>query len=454
MKRLVLSALLCLALLLTCTAPTFAYRLDSDGFTIHPNEETYQFGETHKQALDKQGIYAVSADNWNFCAEFHDGLLLIHEAVTTLPDNAGYNDNYVDKNGKLVDLNRNRYTWMFSFSGGYAAALGGGTIWGAFALKPTYIDTKGNEIVSPSDEWRAFQVDKTLYLGRFENGRALVVRAPKGGGSSNTVVEYDYGAGKYEWSNWSGFEYAYIDTKGKVVSAWTMVKDARTAISLPLYDKTGVWIGHRMNEDAWGKEVTNPPVQPASEPPKAYQRPDLPDYADADTYFQSKGKITNIFLGDLDFGAFTLTVTNSTNHRDSGVIAVAAANIDRSTGGENSSGVFFIPYVLEPNSSGEYFINHRNMIHQKMFNDDSRKTGLNAEALNGQVAARVIHFQDDDDLWSFYDIVPYEQNWQPRNLVNDFQPVCNGAAGQVFLKQLGIARPAGTGGSHSFCTPE
>jgi hypothetical protein len=158
-------------------------------------------------------------------------------------------------------------------------------------------------------------------------------------------------------------------------------------------------------------------------------------------------------LGDLDFGAFTLTVTNNTNFRDSGVIAVAAANVDRSTG-DNSSGVFFVPYVLEPNSSGEYFINHRDIIHQKMFNDDSRQTGLTAEALTGQAAARVIHFEDDDDLWNFYNIVPYEQNWQPRNLVNDFQPICNGEEGKVFLKQLGITRPTVTGGSHSFYTPE
>lgn len=80
--------------------------------------------------------------------------------------------------------------------------------------------------------------------------------------------------------------------------------------------------------------------------------------------------------------------------------------------------------------------------------------GLTAETLTGQVAARIIHFEGDDDLWNFYNIVPYEQNCQPCNLVNDFRPICSGAAGQAFLKQLGITRSAMAGGDHSFCTPE
>jgi hypothetical protein len=35
-----------------------------------------------------------------------------------------------------------------------------------------------------------------------------------------------------------------------------------------------------------------------------------------------------------------------------------------------------------------------------------------------------------------------------------FSPFATVKEGKVFLKQLRITRPAGTGGSHSFCTPE
>lgn len=94
---------------------------------------------------------------------------------------------------------------------------------------------------------------------------------------------------------------------------------------------------------------------------------------------------------------------------------------------------------------------HRDIIHLYMFDDSSHETGLTARALNGQADARVIHFEDDDDLWDFYDSIPYEQSWTPQNLVSEFRPVCSGAAGQAFLNQLRITRAIVTSDDHSFC---
>lgn len=43
---------------------------------VLPNGETRQFWDAHKGALNARGICEHSADNWSFCAEFHDGLLV------------------------------------------------------------------------------------------------------------------------------------------------------------------------------------------------------------------------------------------------------------------------------------------------------------------------------------------------------------------------------------------
>ena len=96
------------------TSSAFAYTMEPDGFSITPNEETRLFWEEFKYPLNDQKIYEHSADNWNFCAEFHDGLLLIHDGASTPSDYLGYYDNFVDKNGTIHNLNQGRYNMMYS----------------------------------------------------------------------------------------------------------------------------------------------------------------------------------------------------------------------------------------------------------------------------------------------------------------------------------------------------
>lgn len=45
-----------------------------------------------------------------------------------------------------------------------------------------------------------------------------------------------------------GVEYAYIDTTGKVITGWTLLKDMEDIVQLPLYGPNGAWIGHCMSD--------------------------------------------------------------------------------------------------------------------------------------------------------------------------------------------------------------
>ena len=83
MKRTLGSTLAAIVLTITTlTIPAQAYTMEADGFTITPNQETLDFWTQHKYPLNDRGIYEHSADNWNFCPEFHDGLLLIQDTVS------------------------------------------------------------------------------------------------------------------------------------------------------------------------------------------------------------------------------------------------------------------------------------------------------------------------------------------------------------------------------------
>ncbi|MGE4549215.1 MAG: hypothetical protein AB7C89_06665 [Intestinibacillus sp.] len=434
MKRFVLSTLLCFALLLACTAPAFAYQVYSWG-EIGPDDYTTEYMLKNRGTLEDRKLYQHEH------ASFSEGLLRIFQGTEGTPDN------FIDISGNLIDLNRGRFDFMSTFSGGLSSVSK--YIYDGNNNHVTGFVNKNGAMVLDTSKYGSFHYYRVM-TSRFVNGKALL--------SNYGLIDLkDIENRTLDERLWEKAEFVVIDTKGKVLET---IKGVDKLVAHPLFKTSitnydGVPLGVLMDPMAYagtsGGGSATEPVQSVPETSTEYQRPDLPDYADAETYFQSKGKITNIYLGDLDFGSFILTITNSTNSRDSGVIAVAAANADGSAGG---AGVFFVPYVLEPNSSSEYSVLHRDIIHQYMFDDASRQTGLTAEALKGQVDARVIHFEDDDDLWNFYDSIPYEQNWTPQNLVSEFRPVCSGEAGKAFLKQLRIDRAAVASGDHSFCTPE
>ena len=252
-KKKALALLLAAALQASLLAlPAGAYYLCDDGYSIYANQETQKFWEVNRQRLYDREIYPLSADNNNFCGEFHDGLLLVQEAVTVPADRyPGLNDNYVNKSGEVVDLNRNRYDLMFSFSNGYAAAAQ----WHAWSDEGerggvAYVDTSGREAVPLNKDWSVFRVDYIDYAGRFENGRALVVREIPGEGSFSSRV-YSTSVDSYAWDKWRGIEYAYINTSGKLLTSWKRTDDPNEVMKLPLYDRNNVWIGYRLDPAAW-----------------------------------------------------------------------------------------------------------------------------------------------------------------------------------------------------------
>lgn len=444
---------LCLAVLilgLVLASPAGAYYLMDDGYSIYPNEETYQFWETNRVPLDARNIYQVAADNWNFCGEFHDGLVLIHESNTVLPENyPGLNDNYVDKNGNLVDLNRNRYDNMYTFSGGLAAAtqfhsgLGDGKRGGV-----AYVDTNGNEVVALHPEWSEFRMGMINYTGRFENGRALVMRNPSE--KYSNLEEPWNSSDPNSWNNyWYGMEYAYIDAKGNLLTNWTFTRRREDVIRLPIYDCNGVWIGYRADPAAWaadaisqeqlyrgGSEAGGGVQDPAQPFVPERHAPGLPDYnKNAPSLFASTAKVTGFHLGDLDFGSAEVTITNPGTATDAGVVAVVFANVDDSNFAGDGDGVFFIPYELAPGESRAYSVDMRGIFNQGMFTPNAFQPY--AEQLAGHVAGTVFTFANDADLLNFYDTVPYEQHWYPQNYVNEFQPICDGQPGTDWL--LGVA---------------
>lgn len=428
---------LALALTAGLTAPAGAYYLMDDGYTIYPNEESYQFWEKNRFILKDQEIFEESADDWNFCGEFHEGLVLVSESVTVPPEEyPGLNPNYIDKNGKLVDLNRNRYWLMYPFFEGLAAAELKRDKNGEAGV--AYIDTQGNEVVPLNKEWMTYRtssVSIVYYTGRFENGKAVVMRERQ----------------NPTWDEWAGhgFEYAYIDKKGNYLTGWAEAKDKNTIISLPLYDQNGIWIGFREDPAAWaanaisyeqlykgGSEADGGEQNPTQPFTPEYHAPELPDYnADAPSLFASTAKVTGFHLGDLDFGSAEVTITNPGTVTDAGVVAAVFANVDDSNFAGDGDGVFFIPYELAPGESRAYSVNMRGIFNQGMFAPNAYQPY--AEQLAGHVFSTLFTFSDDADLLNFYDTVPYEQHWYPQTIVNEFQPICDGQPGTDWL--LGVA---------------
>lgn len=445
MKRTLGSTLAAIVLTITTlTIPAQAYTMESDGFTITPNQETLDFWTQYKYPLNDQGIYEHSADNWNFCPEFHDGLLLIQDTVSPTEEYATW-DNYVDKNGTLHDLNQGRYWIMSSFSGGLAS-VGRNSEKSNSVFNVGYIDTKGNEVIPCNEDWCRFQYGTLPFVtGRFENGKAVVLRSPElpDYGFYNGV-DYPYPTDTFNYDTinpqrWYGIEYAYIDTQGNYLTDWTLTDDINTVINLPLYDQDGIRLSDRVNWTSGGGSSTGQPQQPQQPYVPEYHVPELPDYnMNAPSLFASTAKITGCSVGMADLGGITVTVTNPGTVTDAGVVALVAMNQE---GADGKAGVFFIPYEVGPGASKSYDVAMQGIVHEMMFGGIWDASGY-SDLLEQSVDACIVTFRDDDDLFSFYDTIPYEQYWFPQNVPSEFQMVCDGQPGTQWLSSVvGFYRP-------------
>ena len=305
MKRTLGSTLAAIVLTITTlTVPAQAYTMESDGFTITPNQETLDFWTQYKYPLNDQGIYEHSADNWNFCPEFHDGLLLIQDTVSPTEEYATW-DNYVDKNGTLHDLNQGRYWIMSSFSGGLAS-VGRNSEKSNSVFNVGYIDTKGNEVIPCNEDWCRFQYGTLPFVtGRFENGKAVVLRQPDvpffGFGIDGIRDTTSYNTSLPD--RWYGMEYAYIDTQGNYLTGWKLTQDIDTVLGLPLYDQDGIRLSDRVY---WGSGGSQEPTE----------NPDPP--AVEATYGQSTVKIKGYTIDEDYVGKMLIEVTNNGSAPDKG----------------------------------------------------------------------------------------------------------------------------------------
>ncbi len=151
-----LSGLLAALTLASClTIPAFA----ADG--IFPND-----------AGDAPTVYAVNADQfWQKNGDkllsqdiFQYGERPFREGL--MPVLVGDQWNYINEQGKVVDLNRGRFMYVFDFFEGLAAVMDKDT------MKVGYIDTTG-KLVIPC-QYYAYDSMGGVYVGYFHDGKATV----------------------------------------------------------------------------------------------------------------------------------------------------------------------------------------------------------------------------------------------------------------------------------------
>lgn len=226
------------------TVPAGAYYIDYDkDGTLRfrtPQEDSLWWND-HSSELLKQDLN-LSTKLPMIGGEFLDDLVLMQYL-----GGKKLSYRYVDRDCNIYDLDRNRYESMYSFSEGLAAALVGNPE-APFAKDVNwqicYVDKQGNEVFRLDPSIACIVKYKTNWcVGYFQNGRACVMRgAKKQSAVTPGIIE------PLESNIQFGFEYAYIDTTGKVVTDWTYTVDPEVISRLPLYEKHGEWIGHLVSD--------------------------------------------------------------------------------------------------------------------------------------------------------------------------------------------------------------
>lgn len=164
--------------------------------------------------------------------------------------------NYINEKGEVVDLNRDRFMYVFDFFEGLAAVMDKDT------MKVGYIDTTG-KLVIPC-QFYAFDSMGSIYVGYFHNGKATVFTDGK-------FTPTEYGG-----STVKGAQIAEINKSGSKSNARTWDSDDLTGLYLigdngympdaeeiPMvtYGQASAHItGYTIDEDYVGKmviEVTN-----------------------------------------------------------------------------------------------------------------------------------------------------------------------------------------------------
>lgn len=184
MKKFLGSLAAALMLASCLTMPVFAANAD-------------QFWQENADSLSSQNIFQYGE------RPFREGLM---------PVLAGDQWNYINEQGKVVDLNRGRFMYVFDFFEGLAAVMDKDT------MKVGYIDTTG-KLVIPC-QYYAYDSMGGVYVGYFHNGKATVF-------TSGNFAETAYGGFTVK-----GAQVAEISKSGVGSNARTWNTDELTGLYL------------------------------------------------------------------------------------------------------------------------------------------------------------------------------------------------------------------------------
>lgn len=253
-----LSGLLAALTLASClTIPAFA----ADG--IFPAD-----------AGDAPTVYAANADQ--FWQENGDKLLFqnifqygerpFREGL--MPVLVGDQWNYINEQGKVVDLNRGRFLYVFDFFEGLAAVMDKDT------MKVGYIDTTG-KLVIPC-QFSAFDAMGSVYVGYFHDGKATVfVSDAFGSVNGAQVAEINKSGAKSNARTWNTDDLVglyLIGDNGYMPDA-VEIPVVEEPLSLQIVNYSGKWAGDPLgdgnyvfqNGAAYAAQATNNTSEPLNE---------------------------------------------------------------------------------------------------------------------------------------------------------------------------------------------
>jgi len=165
------------------------------------------------------------------------------------------------------------------------------------------------------------------------------------------------------------------------------------------------------------------------------------------TTYQSKAKLTNAGIGDLDYDVFEVTITNPTDKYDSGTVALVLAS--------SQATVHFVDYDLAPNESKVYTVS----VTGHIGNTSRAPYVILNSGWGAYLNADIITFSDDEDLDAYRAAVPYEANEKYYGyFIGLGYVVCYGQPGDDWLKNYtGISRKTQPYQypdiTHSICKP-
>lgn len=161
MKKILCTLVLAITLTASLTAPAFAYQVYPHG-EIGPDDYTVEYMLKNRKALEARKIYEHEY------ASFSEGLLRVFQAGENTPDN------FIDTSGKLVDLNRGRFSSMSTFSGGLSSVEkysydGNNNHIAGFV-------NKNGDMVLDTSKYGSFRYYRVM-TSRFVNGKALLSKS-------------------------------------------------------------------------------------------------------------------------------------------------------------------------------------------------------------------------------------------------------------------------------------